>query len=303
MTWSHAPSGRLPLLSARPAVTFPAKERHRTSAGTKLYCLATEAHACEQLAQGCYLEADRPRFEPATFWIASERATVKPHRTLVTIVVRHLWLIWQFTNIVRRYGNSLCILPCIVKINIQIQWENSWKPACMFMWVAATASYLVGIYRQRMHRVDDHERLAGVAVHQIASVALTECMQDTWLVEISQLSEVFNAIKLRRICLQTTTSHQNYMYQYIHLISIMSIGKVRWIYRLQFVCVFVQLRISPPRIKLTASHFLLQLIGVQGRKSHIFVHFAPPEAQNWTNRPAHAPRPHACKHYRRDAPT
>ena len=40
----------------------------------------TEAHACEQLAQGCYLEADRPRFEPATFRIASERSTVKPHR-------------------------------------------------------------------------------------------------------------------------------------------------------------------------------------------------------------------------------
>jgi len=35
----------------------------------------TEANACEQLAQGCYLEADRLRFEPATLWIASERST------------------------------------------------------------------------------------------------------------------------------------------------------------------------------------------------------------------------------------
>ena len=61
---SHPPGGRLPQLSARPAVTFPAEERHRPSAGTKLYCLVTEAHACEELAQGCYLEADRPRFEP-----------------------------------------------------------------------------------------------------------------------------------------------------------------------------------------------------------------------------------------------
>jgi len=33
--------------------------------------------SCEQLALDCYLEADRPRFEPATFWIASERFTVK----------------------------------------------------------------------------------------------------------------------------------------------------------------------------------------------------------------------------------
>ena len=72
---------RLPLLSARPAVTFPAERRHRPSAGTKLYCF-TEAHACEQLAQGCCLEADRPRFEPATFRIASERSIVKLHKPL-----------------------------------------------------------------------------------------------------------------------------------------------------------------------------------------------------------------------------
>jgi len=44
----------------------------------------TEAHACEQLAQGCYLEANRPRFVPATFGIASERSTVKPHWPLIT---------------------------------------------------------------------------------------------------------------------------------------------------------------------------------------------------------------------------
>ena len=72
MTLSHLPDSRLSLLSARPAVTFPAEERHRPSTGSKLYCLLTEAHAYEQLAQGCYLEADRPRFEPTTFWVASE---------------------------------------------------------------------------------------------------------------------------------------------------------------------------------------------------------------------------------------
>ena len=43
---SHPPGGRLPLLSARPAVTFPAAEHH--------FPLVTEAHKCEQLAQGCY---------------------------------------------------------------------------------------------------------------------------------------------------------------------------------------------------------------------------------------------------------
>jgi len=80
VTWSHPPGGRLPLLFARPAVTFPAEERHRPSAGTKSYCLVTKAYACEQCVQDCYLEADQPRFEPSIFRIASERSTVKPHR-------------------------------------------------------------------------------------------------------------------------------------------------------------------------------------------------------------------------------
>jgi len=42
---------------ARPTVTFPAAGHHRPLTGTKLYCLLTEAHVCEQLAQGCYLKA------------------------------------------------------------------------------------------------------------------------------------------------------------------------------------------------------------------------------------------------------
>jgi len=51
---SHPPGGRLPLLSARLVVTFPATEHHRCLTGTELYCLVTDAHRCEQLAQGCY---------------------------------------------------------------------------------------------------------------------------------------------------------------------------------------------------------------------------------------------------------
>jgi len=42
---------------ARPTVTFPAAGHHRSLTGTKLYCSVTEAHACEQLAQGCCLKA------------------------------------------------------------------------------------------------------------------------------------------------------------------------------------------------------------------------------------------------------
>ena len=50
VTVSHPPGGRLPLLSARPAVTSPTAEHHRPLAGTKLYCLVTEAHRCKQRA-------------------------------------------------------------------------------------------------------------------------------------------------------------------------------------------------------------------------------------------------------------
>ena len=57
-----------------------------------------------------------------------------------------------------------------------------------------------------------------------------------------------------------------------------------------FVCLCVRLRISPPRTKLAAPHFARRFIGIQGRESLIFVNFAPPEAQNWTNRPP------VCKH-------
>ena len=84
---------RLPLLSDWPAFTFTAEEHHCPSAGTKLYCLVTEANACKQLAQGCYLEADRPKFEHATFWITSKHCTFKPHRP----VLRHI--LWKFTKI------------------------------------------------------------------------------------------------------------------------------------------------------------------------------------------------------------
>jgi len=50
----HNPGGRLALLSARPAVTFPAVGHHRPQASTKLYCLVTEVHRCEKLAQSFY---------------------------------------------------------------------------------------------------------------------------------------------------------------------------------------------------------------------------------------------------------
>ena len=62
---SHPPGGRLPLLSTRPAITFPAEERCHPSAITKLCSMVTEARGCEQLAQGCYSTAQWPGLELA----------------------------------------------------------------------------------------------------------------------------------------------------------------------------------------------------------------------------------------------
>ena len=81
---SHPPGGRLPLLSARPAVTSPAAEHHRPLAGSKLYCLVTEAHRCQQLAQGCHAALPRVGFEPATYRSQSPTLYLLHYRTTCT---------------------------------------------------------------------------------------------------------------------------------------------------------------------------------------------------------------------------
>jgi len=63
---------------ARPTVTFPAAERHRALAGTKLYCLVREAQGCEQLAQSCYLAADWPGVKLVTFRSRANTLTTEP---------------------------------------------------------------------------------------------------------------------------------------------------------------------------------------------------------------------------------
>ena len=87
VTVSYPLGSRLPLLSARPAVTFPATEHHRPLAGTKLYCLVTEAHRCEQLAQGCWLLCSdaSSRIEPAT--------TDRKFNDLLIALPRHLFFV------------------------------------------------------------------------------------------------------------------------------------------------------------------------------------------------------------------
>jgi len=51
------------MASAMPDLWLPSQPL----AATKLYCLVTEAHVCEQLAQHRYIKVEQPGIEPATF--------------------------------------------------------------------------------------------------------------------------------------------------------------------------------------------------------------------------------------------
>ena len=88
---SHPPGGRLPLLSAKPAVTSPATEHHCPLAGTKLYCLVTEAHRCKQLSQGCYAALPQVGFKPATYWSQSPTLYPLHYRTTSAVVSGSNW--------------------------------------------------------------------------------------------------------------------------------------------------------------------------------------------------------------------
>ena len=99
VTISHPPCGRLPLLFARPAVTFPATKHHRPLAGTKLYCSVTEAHRCELLVQGCYAAL------PSRIWthdLLITSPTLYPLRHCATLDWYELW-----TNVNRRWVGGL----------------------------------------------------------------------------------------------------------------------------------------------------------------------------------------------------
>jgi len=76
---------------ARPTVTFPVTGHRCPATGTKLYCLVTEAHVCEQLVEGRYLTEARPGVELATSRVASQRLnhyTIRSQQTSASHLVR-----------------------------------------------------------------------------------------------------------------------------------------------------------------------------------------------------------------------
>jgi len=77
------PCDRLVTLSARPAVTFTAAEHHHRMTSTKLYCLVTEAHVCERLAESRYMKVEQAGVEPVdresdTLAITPQRQNIQP---------------------------------------------------------------------------------------------------------------------------------------------------------------------------------------------------------------------------------
>jgi len=83
-------------------------------AGTKLYCLVTEAHVCEQLAQGCYLAVHRLGVERATSRLQVRHDTVTPPN-LYSILYS---LIFNIAIVVDIYYLS-CLRCFIVLYSIQ----------------------------------------------------------------------------------------------------------------------------------------------------------------------------------------
>ena len=83
VTISHPPGCRLPLLSARPAVTFPSAEHHqRPPLGQcHVILLGDRGTTCEQLAECCCAALPRVGFEPTTcLLIASSTLYPLRHR-------------------------------------------------------------------------------------------------------------------------------------------------------------------------------------------------------------------------------
>jgi len=88
-------------------------------------------------------------------------------------------------------------------------------------------------------------------------ILLTRLRLSTWWIKSCENE--------RKLCLRHFCSH----------LAIGKCGLAYIVYCFLCVCLFVRLRISPPRIKLAASNFARRFIGVQGRESPIFVNFAP----------------------------
>jgi len=82
---------------------------HRASppSGTKLYCLVTEAHVCEQRTQGRYMKLKRPGVEPRELLIycESNALTISPPRNRFSCV--GIKLVFGIVGIFVQFGSTI----------------------------------------------------------------------------------------------------------------------------------------------------------------------------------------------------
>jgi len=114
-------------------VTFPVAEHHHPLAGTKLYCLVTEVHRCEQLAQGCCAALPWVGFEPTHVDCKSNALHVAPPHYLQ-------WLSFNYYYYVR--------WPIFVFLQASQDSQNSqiWPTAmnaCILSWNTANPTTFI----------------------------------------------------------------------------------------------------------------------------------------------------------------
>ena len=96
-----------------PGLWLPSQpEHHRPLASTKLYSLLTEAHGCEQLAQSCYLAAERTGIE-----LVTDALTTTPPSHKFLVPVYNLDHFPDFTVASRQYFTAYLLLCCRYNIS------------------------------------------------------------------------------------------------------------------------------------------------------------------------------------------
>ena len=129
-------------------VAFPAAGHHRPSTSTKLYCLVTEAHACEQLAEDCYLKVEWPTVKSFASQVqCPKHYTTRPHNdntSWILIVKNHR----TFHKSGMRGAHCTIGSGVLLKMEVGIRkgaWQRAWRyPAYLWPWGEYTLSKKTG---------------------------------------------------------------------------------------------------------------------------------------------------------------
>ena len=89
----NKPGGRLPLLSARPAVTFPVKEHRCPFASTKLYCSVQEAHMSIHCVLHCFVSMAACPSLPCARQIQVMEIVWKLREDIIRTAMH--WIVWH----------------------------------------------------------------------------------------------------------------------------------------------------------------------------------------------------------------